>query len=169
MQTNDDYVIRHRMSDMSVSQQQQQNILAPLEPNNTYESYSRRGSVTDPAINFRRPSITDTSNLPLPNSTVVSRRGSIATTTDYDYSSRSPSPSPYTFPFSSSKRGYHDEQYPYSSGRRDSLPLNQPLHPSAIATNNPVYDPYQRRHSIATGALGNNNNSSSSKYRGKQA
>lgn len=169
---NDDYIIRHRMSDMSVSQQQQQQqqkILSPLEPN-SYESYSRRGSITDPAINFRRPSIADMSNLPLPNSTVVSRRGSIATTVDYDFSSRSPSPSPYTFPSASStNKRYHEhiiEQHPYS--RRDSLPLNQPLPPpptSSSPLTDSNYDPYQRRHSIATGAL--NNNGSSNKYRGK--
>ncbi|KAL0141118.1 hypothetical protein V8B55DRAFT_1513261 [Mucor lusitanicus] len=164
----DDY-IRHRMSDMSVSQQQQPQRpydsakpLSPLEPSSQqsyYEqrSYSRRGSVTDPAAfhnhNFRRPSITDMSNLPLPNSTVVSRRGSIATT-DYDYSSRSPSPSPFT----ASKR-YHENDaaapHPYAlnnNGRRDSLPSNNlhHPHPSNSNSNSSSYEPYQRRHSIAT-------------------
>lgn len=195
----DDY-IRHRMSDMSVSQQQQPQrqyestgstkALPPLEPSSQqsyYEplSYSRRGSVTDPAAfhnhSFRRPSITDMSNLPLPNSTVVSRRGSIATT-DYDYSSRSPSPSP----FSSSKR-YHENDaaapHPYAlnNSRRDSLPNNNlhHHHPSNNNNNNAknnnggsAYDPYQRRHSIATAEPtynhGNRNSApSSAKYRGK--
>ncbi|KAG2214460.1 hypothetical protein INT46_007385 [Mucor plumbeus] len=200
----DDY-IRHRMSDMSVSQQPQQQhhqyepivstkALSPLEPSSQqsyYEplSYSRRGSVTDPAAfhnhSFRRPSITDMSNLPLPNSTVVSRRGSIATT-DYDYSSRSPSPSP----FSSSKR-YHENDaaapHPYAlnnNNRRDSLPNNNLHHPYPSNNNNSnnnnmntknnnggnAYDPYQRRHSIATAEStynhGNrNSNPSSTKYR----
>ncbi|KAI9486795.1 MAG: hypothetical protein EXX96DRAFT_474661 [Benjaminiella poitrasii] len=76
----------------------------PLEPNSQQEpfTYSRRGSATDPAgfLDYRRPSMTDSNNLPLPNSNVVSRRGSLATT-DYDFSSRSPSPAP---PLSSSKR-----------------------------------------------------------------
>ncbi|KAI8638268.1 hypothetical protein BD408DRAFT_26964 [Parasitella parasitica] len=186
----DDY-IRHRMSDMSVSQHPSQRqyepattptkTLSPLEPSSQqsyYEplSYSRRGSVTDPAAfhnhSFRRPSITDMSNLPLPTSTVVSRRGSIATT-DYDYSSRSSSPSP----FSSSKR-YHENDaaapHPYAlnNGRRDSLPNNYlPLHhhPSSINTTS-AYDPYQRRHSIATAEPtynhGNRNSApSSTKYR----
>ncbi|CAO3645956.1 unnamed protein product [Mucor fragilis] len=190
----DDY-IRHRMSDMSVSQQQQQQPqrpydsalattkpLSPLEPSSQqtyYEQhpYSRRGSVTDPAAfqnhNFRRPSITDMSNLPLPNSTVVSRRGSIATT-DYDYSSRSPSPSPFT----SSKR-YHENDaaapHPYAlnnNGRRDSLPNNNLHHhyPSNNNSKSNSYEPYQRRHSIATAEPaynhGNRNSvPSSTKYR----
>ncbi|KAL9550949.1 hypothetical protein MBANPS3_004496 [Mucor bainieri] len=188
----DDY-IRHRMSDMSVSQQQHQQPqrpydsattkpLSPLEPSSQqtyYEQlpYSRRGSVTDPAAfhnhNFRRPSITDMSNLPLPNSTVVSRRGSIATT-DYDYSSRSPSPSPFT----SSKR-YHENDaaasHPYAlnnSGRRDSLPNNNlhHHHTSNGNSNSNSYEPYQRRHSIATAEPtynhGNRNSvPSSTKYR----
>ncbi|CAO0802293.1 unnamed protein product [Mucor circinelloides] len=191
----DDY-IRHRMSDMSVSQQQQQQQpqrpydsvlattkpLSPLEPSSQqsyYEplSYSRRGSVTDPAAfhnhNFRRPSITDMSNLPLPNSTVVSRRGSIATT-DYDYSSRSPSPSPFT----SSKR-YHENDaaatHPYAlnnNSRRDSLPSNNVHHHHSSNGNSSSnsYEPYQRRHSIATAEPtynhGNRNSvPSSTKYR----
>ncbi|CEP19875.1 hypothetical protein [Parasitella parasitica] len=186
----DDY-IRHRMSDMSVSQHPSQRqyepaatptkTLSPLEPSSQqsyYEplSYSRRGSVTDPAAfhnhSFRRPSITDMSNLPLPNSTVVSRRGSIATT-DYDYSSRSPSPSP----FSSSKR-YHENDaaapHPYAlnNNRRDSLPNNNlPLHHHSSSNNmSNTHDPYQRRHSIATAEPtynhGNRNSAPSSiKYR----
>jgi hypothetical protein len=112
-------------------------------------------------------------NLPLPNSTAVSRRGSIAT--DYDYSSRSPSPSPYTFP---SKRTFHDDHpYAFNPSRRDSLPMNQ-LPPSIPPTStNPIYDPYQRRHSIAASASdisnhlrysNNNNNTIPNKYRGKE-
>lgn len=182
MQTNDDF-IRHRMSDMSVSHSNK--ILSPLEPNTQQpfysKSYSRRGSVTDPAFNnsFRRPSITDMNNLPLPNSTAASRRGSIAT--EYDYPSRSPSPSPYTFP---SKRPFHDDHpFAFNTSRRDSLPMNQ-LPPSIPPTSNsPVYDPYQRRHSIAASSISdmnnhmrynNNNNSNSNnssipnKYRGKK-
>lgn len=117
-----DEFIRHRLSDLSVSQQ---HMPSPMEPS----FYARRGSVTDPSHfnNFRRPSITDLNNLPLPNSTVASRRGSM---TEFEYSSsRSPSPSPYTFP---SKR--IDD-----FGRRDSVPVSKA-----------AYDPYQRRHSIAT-------------------
>lgn len=148
-----DEFIRHRLSDLSVSQQQHK-LPSPLEPNSQQPFYSRRASVTDPSgfNNFRRPSITDLNNLPLPNSTVVSRRGSIAT--DYDYSSRSPSPSPYTFP---SKRGHHDD-----FGRRDSLPLHQ----LPIPPNKAVYDPYQRRHSIATADHQYQRNPA--KYRGKE-
>ncbi|CAO3637328.1 unnamed protein product [Mucor hiemalis] len=161
MQANDDF-IRYRMSDMSVSHNK---ILSPLEPNTSqqpfYKSYSRRGSITDPANaaaynNFRRPSITDMNNLPRPNSTVVSRRGSIAT--DYDYSSRSPSPSPYTFP-STSKRGFHDDHpYAFNLGRRDSLPMNQPPPSIPPTSSSPIYDPYQRRHSIASLTSDTNHN-----------
>lgn len=115
-----DDLLRHRLSDMSVSRPQDFNkILSPLEPTN-FESYSRRGSVTDPHGYHRRPSITE------------SRRGSIATT-DYDYSSRSPSPSPLV------KRYHENDASPYALNRRDSLP-----------NNNILYDPFQRRHSIAT-------------------
>jgi hypothetical protein len=163
------------MSDMSVSKQRTLDatkIPAPLEPSSQqpyYESmsYSRRGSATDPVsfYNYRRPSITDMSNLPLPNSTVVSRRESIATTTDYDYSSRSPSPSPFTC----SNKRYHDGDapHPYSLvGRRDSLPGHHPLTPSSTSH---VYDSFQRRHSIASAEHHTNNNSrnnGNTKYRG---
>ncbi|GAA5811020.1 hypothetical protein MFLAVUS_004449 [Mucor flavus] len=144
MQTNDDY-IRHRMSDMSVSPHK---VLSPLEPN-THQQFYARENTNNSYHNYRRPSITDMNNLPLPNSTVISRRGSIAT--EYEYPSRSPSPSPFTFP---SKRGYDDY------GRRDSLPINQP--PSI--TPHPLYDPYQRRHSIATAE--SNTPRNNAKYRG---
>jgi hypothetical protein len=190
---SDDF-IRHRMSDMTVSKQRTLDttptkIPAPLEPSSQqpyYESmsYSRRGSATDPVsfYNYRRPSITDMSNLPLPNSTVVSRRESIATT-DYDYSSRSPSPSPFavaTTTNASNKR-YHESDlsaapHPYALvGRRDSLPGNNIHHPLAPPSNH-VYDSYQRRHSIASAEPVynlhsnniRNNSSSSTKYRGKK-
>jgi hypothetical protein len=177
----DDY-IRHRMSDMSVSYSKdvspanppESKVLSPLEPSSQpfFESYSRRGSVTEPSFHndFRRPSITDLSNLPLPNSAVPSRRGSIATvTTDYDYSSRSPSPSPFV----KHSRLYHEnEAHPYASGRRDSLPSSRPgIQPSSSSTSQPphsLYDPFQRRHSIATAEpYGNRpNNTQSPKYRG---
>ncbi|KAI7902332.1 uncharacterized protein BX663DRAFT_72494 [Cokeromyces recurvatus] len=64
--------------------------LLPLEPNSHQESLLRRGSAID-FSDYRRPSINDNNNLPLPSS--ISRRGSFATT-DYEYSSRSPSPAP---------------------------------------------------------------------------
>lgn len=151
-----DEFIRHRLSDMYLSQHRQQDMttsskmIPSLEPTTQQpyfenSSFSRRGSVTDPH-GYRRPSVTELNNLPLLNSTVVSRRGSIATT-DYDYSSRSPSPSP----FSTTKR-YHENDasapHPYAlnNGRRDSLPNNNML----PAVHNNVYDPFQRRHSIAT-------------------
>ncbi|KAI9316651.1 hypothetical protein BX666DRAFT_181547 [Dichotomocladium elegans] len=183
--TQDEY-LRHRMSDMSVSVLPHSNsglspppsighevtmnrTLSPLEPGNTqqqFESYSRRGSITDfmhhptaPPLDFRRPSITDLNNLPLPStaSASASRRGSMATViTEYDYPSRSPSPSPYK----ASLRSTHDIDYTPvssiggSSGiRRDSLP-----HPGA-------YDPFQRRHSIAT-AEAPNSRLAATKYRG---
>lgn len=147
MQTNDDY-IRHRMSDMSVSPHK---VLSPLEPN-THQQFYARENTNNSYHNYRRPSITDMNNLPLPNSTVVSRRGSIAT--EYEYPSRSPSPSSFAFP---SKRGYDDY------GRRDSLPINN--QPPSI-TPHPLYDPYQRRHSIATAE--SNTPRNNAKYRGKQ-
>ncbi|KAI8875510.1 hypothetical protein K501DRAFT_202500 [Backusella circina FSU 941] len=148
-------------------------VLSPLEPSSQpfFESYSRRGSITEPSFHssndFRRPSITDLSNLPLPNSAVPSRRGSIATvTTDYDYSSRSPSPSPFV----KHSRLYHEnEAHPYASGRRDSLPSSRPgIQPSSSSQPpHSLYDPFQRRHSIATAEpYGNRpNNTHSPKYR----
>ncbi|KAI9318055.1 hypothetical protein BX666DRAFT_1934423 [Dichotomocladium elegans] len=135
------------MSDMSVSSppssipQQQPDVhepsgfrtLSPLEPSSQqhhpYDTFARRGSITDPLL-FRRPSITDMNNLPLP-SAPSSRRGSMATT-DYDFSSRSPSPSPF-----------------------------KPSLPSAER-----YDPYQRRHSIATAEVPHGGRLATSKPRG---
>ncbi|KAI9474826.1 hypothetical protein BDB00DRAFT_793444 [Zychaea mexicana] len=74
--------------------------------------------------------------------------------TDYDYSSRSPSPSPFA------KRGLAHES-DYLSARRDSLP-----HPGVAQTSQQAYDPFQRRHSIATAEVPPNNRlGSSSKYR----
>ncbi|KAI8072142.1 uncharacterized protein B0P05DRAFT_549052 [Gilbertella persicaria] len=134
-----DEIIRQRMSGMSVSSQRYQKVLSPLEPSSQQMfheslSLSRRGSLVDSHSNLRRPSITDMGSLPLPNSTVASRRGSIATT-DYDLSSRSPSPSP----FSTLKRNHENDAL---LSRRDSLPSNHvPSMP---------YDHFQRRHSIAT-------------------
>ncbi|KAF7729758.1 hypothetical protein EC973_003836 [Apophysomyces ossiformis] len=146
--------VRHRLSDMSVnpppSHRQSPCLspahepppapgrnLSPLEPLQ-YDSYSRRGSTVD--YEYRRPSITELNNLPLPTtaSAAASRRGSLATVTDYDYSSRSPSPAPFI-----KSRINHDEKTYYSSAapgnpnRRDSLPIMS-------------YDSFQRRHSIAT-------------------
>ncbi|KAI7887066.1 hypothetical protein K492DRAFT_221109 [Lichtheimia hyalospora FSU 10163] len=115
--------------------------LSPLEPTSQQQQqqqtapYGRRESITDPLM-FRRPSITDLNNLPLPSAS-SSRRGSMATSTDYDYSSRSPSPSPFK---PSSSTDY--------------------VRPDA-------YDPFQRRHSIATAEIphGSTTRLASSKYR----
>ncbi|KAG1460157.1 hypothetical protein G6F56_006012 [Rhizopus delemar] len=116
----DDF-IRHRMSDMSVSQLPlRQHALEPNSHHPLYESFSRRGSLTDPAAFYsRRPSIADP---------IVSRRGSTTT----DYSSRSPSPSPFS-------RRYPEEGHSLS---------RQPSFHTQLPTN-PLYDPFQRRHSIA--------------------
>lgn len=186
-----DEYLRHRLSDMSVSassptqqcgssvvtsspmQDMPSRLLSPLEPNSqpyNYESYSRRGSITDPALHgnnsssssgaaapqldFRRPSIAELNSLPLPTSSAsASRRGSLATVvTDYDYSSRSPSPSPFA------KRIATQEAAEYA--RRDSLP-----HPAISQLQE--YDPYQRRHSIATAEATPSNRQTSAKYRGE--
>ncbi|KAI8138622.1 hypothetical protein BJV82DRAFT_290432 [Fennellomyces sp. T-0311] len=149
------------------SQQQHQQQQQQQQQQQYYESYSRRGSITDPMLHgnhnnspappleFRRPSITDLNNLPLPTSSAsASRRGSMATVaTDYDYSSRSPSPSPFA------KRGLPHES-DYLAARRDSLP-----HPG-VAQTQQAYDPFQRRHSIATAEVPPNNRlGSSAKHR----
>ncbi|KAG1487397.1 hypothetical protein G6F45_012729 [Rhizopus arrhizus] len=119
LETSDDY-IRHRMSDMSVSQPHLRQYVSgpsPLEPNShqpIYESFSRRGSLTDPVVfhnTSRRPSAAEI--LQLPDSVTPSRRGSA--TTDYDCSSRSPSPT------SISRQRYHDDGISYSLDRRYSL------------------------------------------------
>ncbi|KAI9014488.1 hypothetical protein CLU79DRAFT_372175 [Phycomyces nitens] len=119
--------------------------LSPLEPNSQYDQYSRRGSTADtifPSMEYRRPSITDIGSLPHPTSASVSRRGSVATVvTEYDHPSRSPSPSPF------GKRFSHEPSEPnYYINRRDSLPLAP--HPAVAQVQ--AYDPFQRRHSIAT-------------------
>ncbi|KAI8379640.1 uncharacterized protein BYT42DRAFT_569480 [Radiomyces spectabilis] len=168
-QAASDEYLRHRMSDMSVSSSSAMHYrslhsptvvspkqepatvartLSPLEPNSQpfYESFSRRGSVADPSLHstpdYRRPSITEMSNLPLPTSTNPSRRGSVAL--DYDLSSRSPSPSSYAKHGSS--RYNHELEPPtnYFSSRRDSLPQQASL------SGGNAYDPFHRRHSIAT-------------------
>ncbi|KAI9254859.1 hypothetical protein BY458DRAFT_535578 [Sporodiniella umbellata] len=104
---------------MSVSQSSlRQQALEPNTHHPLHESFSRRGSLTDPAaFCSRRPSLVADPTL--------SRRGSSTT----DYSSRSPSP------FS---RRYHEEGY--ALNRQPSF-NKQPM--------NPLYDPFQRRHSIA--------------------
>lgn len=153
---SDEY-LRNRMSDMTVSptsitpqsqggammdmHESSRGTLSPLEPTSQQQQqqtapYGRRESITDPLM-FRRPSITDLNNLPLPSAS-SSRRGSMATSTDYDYSSRSPSPSPFK-PSSSSDYARPD-----------------------------AYDPFQRRHSIATAEIphGSTTRLASSKYRG---
>ncbi|KAI8983129.1 hypothetical protein BDB01DRAFT_843390 [Pilobolus umbonatus] len=81
--------------------------------------------------------------LPPPNSTIVSRRSSLATA-DYDYSSRSPSPS------SVMKHRLHEKElkHPYIPNRRDSLPPSQPSFLPA-ATKSSLYNSFHRRHSIA--------------------
>ncbi|KAI9366594.1 hypothetical protein BD770DRAFT_376563 [Pilaira anomala] len=94
--------VRHRMSDMSVHNK----TLSPLD-------YTQR-----------RVSITDMSNLPLPNSTINQR---VISTEEFP----SRSSPPFTFP---SKRNYDDYQAP------------PPM------SSHPLYDPYQRRHSIAVTA-----------------
>lgn len=145
--SSDDF-IRHRLSDMSVSQPHLRQPISgpsPLEPNSHqpfYESFSRRGSITDPTAfhTSRRPSAAEI--LPLPNSATPSRRGSVTT----DYSSRSPSPSAF------SRQRYYDnhEGSSYTSSRRRSLTNGSannklPMPPPS----NSFYDPFQRRHSIA--------------------
>jgi len=112
--------------------------LSPLEPAHqppayTYSNYSRRGSITDPALHSseHRPSSQDI-NLPIPTSNNVSRRGSIAT---IDASSRSPSPAPLA-----QTKPYDDPHY-YGHGHSNALP------PSS------VYESYQRRHSIANAEM----------------
>ncbi|KAL0084464.1 hypothetical protein J3Q64DRAFT_1641189 [Phycomyces blakesleeanus] len=119
--------------------------LSPLEPNSQYDLYSRRGSTADtifPSMEYRRPSITDIGSLPHPTSANVSRRGSVATVaTEYDHPSRSPSPSPFGKRFS-----HEPADSGYYINRRDSLPLAP--HPAVAQVQ--AYDPFQRRHSIAT-------------------
>lgn len=205
---SDEY-LRHRMSDMSVSSsihptgagETTPRAMSPAyEPNNTattgsrplsplepssqttpshYESYSRRGSMTDfmfhnsnnsgaSPLEFRRPTIPDLTNLPLPTSSAnASRRGSLATViTDYDYPSRSPSPAPYSKPANTTTTNGAGAASPMMDyTRRDSLPF----HPTATSNNSTPssYDPFQRRHSIATAEVPNNNRAPTSKYRGK--
>ncbi|KAL0077860.1 helix-loop-helix DNA-binding domain-containing transcription factor [Phycomyces blakesleeanus] len=160
-----DELLRHRMSDMSVSGSHHRasvgirsprgmspareaaiaRALSPLEPNSQYDLYSRRGSTADtifPSMEYRRPSITDIGSLPHPTSANVSRRGSVATVaTEYDHPSRSPSPSPFGKRFS-----HEPADSGYYINRRDSLPLAP--HPAVAQVQ--AYDPFQRRHSIAT-------------------
>lgn len=209
---SDEY-LRHRMSDMSVSSSSihptggatpramspayepnnnstASRPLSPLEPSSQttpshYESYSRRGSMTDfmfhnsnnsgaSPLEFRRPTIPDLNNLPLPTSSAnASRRGSLATViTDYDYPSRSPSPAPYNKPPPNTTTATTTTTTTTSAaspmmdyGRRDSLPF----HPTATNNSTPSssYDPFQRRHSIATAEVPNSNRAPTSKYRGK--
>ncbi|KAI7880626.1 hypothetical protein K492DRAFT_237141 [Lichtheimia hyalospora FSU 10163] len=156
--------------------------LSPLEPSSQttpshYESYSRRGSMTDfmfhnsnnsgaSPLEFRRPTIPDVNNLPLPTSSAnASRRGSLATViTDYDYPSRSPSPAPYSKPANTTTTNGAGAASPMMDyARRDSLPF----HPTATSNNSTSssYDPFQRRHSIATAEVPNNNRAPTSKYR----
>ncbi|CDH54260.1 hypothetical protein RO3G_13996 [Lichtheimia corymbifera JMRC:FSU:9682] len=207
---SDEY-LRHRMSDMSVSSSSihptggatpramspayepnnnstASRPLSPLEPSSQttpshYESYSRRGSMTDfmfhnsnnsgaSPLEFRRPTIPDLNNLPLPTSSAnASRRGSLATViTDYDYPSRSPSPAPYNKPPPNTTTATTTTTTTTSAaspmmdyGRRDSLPF----HPTATNNSTPSssYDPFQRRHSIATAEVPNSNRAPTSKYR----
>lgn len=87
-------------------------------------SFYGTSSVTD--LPFR-PS----HQLPLPN---TSRRGSM---TDYEFPSNN-----YTFPPKPSTETFK---------RRDSLPHPAlPITTTPLTQHPPVYDPYQRRHSIAT-------------------
>lgn len=200
---SDEY-LRHRMSDMSVSSSSihptgggttsramspayepnsnntASRPLSPLEPSSQttpYESYSRRGSMTDfmfhnsnnsgaSPLEFRRPTIPDLNNLPLPTSSAnASRRGSLATViTDHDYPSRSPSPAPYNKPANTTTTvgGGTSASPMMDYGRRDSLPF----HPTATTPSS--YDPFQRRHSIATAEVPNSNRAPTSKYRGKE-
>ncbi|KAI8377194.1 hypothetical protein EDC96DRAFT_435955 [Choanephora cucurbitarum] len=130
------------MSDMSVSSQRMDNkVLSPLEPssqqvfNESLSLYYRRGSLVDPQSNSRRPSIAEMGNLPLPNSKVASRRGSLVASNDFDLSSRSPSPSSLA-----SMKRYHDN---------DGFSVNNYPMPHHVASAVPSYDAFQRRHSIA--------------------
>ncbi|CAO3591514.1 unnamed protein product [Absidia cylindrospora] len=111
------------------------NNLSPLEPshydaNSLTSSMSRRGSMvtSNQQNDYRRPSITELNSLPLPTASAsASRRESVATEYDY-HSSRSPSPSP----FKQQQQQYHQQR---------SLDSDYPP---------PSYDPFYRRHSIAT-------------------
>ncbi|ORZ25481.1 hypothetical protein BCR42DRAFT_400254 [Absidia repens] len=163
--------LRHRMSDMSMTSQPSavggggasmgrsssnsnnhthsmspangpvaSNNLSPLEPshydaNSLTSSMSRRGSmVTNNQQNdYRRPSITELNSLPLPTASAsASRRESVATEYDY-HSSRSPSPSP----FKQQQQQYHQQRSLDSDYHSNQGPP-------------PSYDPFYRRHSIAT-------------------
>ncbi|KAI7860802.1 hypothetical protein BDC45DRAFT_492854 [Circinella umbellata] len=83
--------------------------------------------------------------------------------TDYDYPSRSPSPSPFA------KRGLGQHESDYINSRRDSLPhpgVPQSHHPQQPQHHQQSYDPFQRRHSIATAEVPPSNRlASNSKYR----
>lgn len=122
--------------------------LSPLEPAHhspsyTYNNYSRRGSITDPALHSseHRPSLHDI-NLPIPTSNNVSRRGSIAT---IDASSRSPSPAPFA-----QSKPYDDPHYNHYAHRHSNAHA-QPPPPTSSSSS--VYEPFQRRHSIANSEL----------------
>ncbi|KAI7869700.1 hypothetical protein BDF14DRAFT_1879870 [Spinellus fusiger] len=167
--TSDEF-LRHRMSDMSVSAAPSHvhhhrtvglgiprgvspaheaatvRGLSPLEPTSQYDAYTQRSSVLDttvPSMDYRMPFFSENNSRPHVNPASMSRRASTATVlTDYDGPSRSPSPSPSLF----GKRFAQESESSLYGNRRDSLPLT--AHPAV--TQAQAYDPFQRRHSIAT-------------------
>ncbi|KAI7888087.1 uncharacterized protein EV154DRAFT_518638 [Mucor mucedo] len=127
-----DEFIRHGLSDLSMSRQHP---ISPLEP----KDYRRRASVTD-LQHFhsrRRPSLNP---LPLPNH---SHRAA-GTMTEFQFPAAptgAATANPYTFP---------PKPASLSPKRRDSFTHQPPEKEHAIVHAPPAYDPYQRRHSIAT-------------------
>jgi hypothetical protein len=181
--SSDDY-LRHRMSDLTMSSLANSpgtllgrshssttnmtpgvndSMLSSLEPNhgirdgNMPLSLSRRGSLVHVSSSslhpdYRRPSITELNTLPLPtNSTSVSRRGSVATIgAEYD---RRPSRSPSPFMQLQHQNTSSDLDY-FSSA------------PSGPPSSS--YDPFHRRHSIATAETSYPSSPSSSRLVSKQ-
>jgi hypothetical protein len=175
--SSDDY-LRHRMSDLTMSSLANgpgtllgrshssttkmtpgvnDSMFSSLEPNhgirdgNMPLSMSRRGSLAHVSSSlhpdYRRPSITELNTLPLPtNSASVSRRESVATIgAEYDrHPSRSPSP-------------FMQLQHHSTSSDLDYF-SSAPSGPPSSS-----YDPFHRRHSIATAETSYPPSSSSSR------
>lgn len=133
-----------------------------LEPNHITRdgsmppSMSRRGSLVhvSPSLHhdYRRPSITELNSLPLPtNSGSLSRRGSVVTIgAEYDHhSSRSPSP------FMQLQQHSTSSDLDYFSSAASGPPSSS-------------YDPFHRRHSIATAESSYPSSSSPNRLASKQ-